>query len=134
MLLANKEKENEMIRAHISIDFINLGVQFENLGKSIKIGSFEIAFYGMIISLAIITGIAIACAEAKRTGQNVDMYMDFALYVIIACIIGARIYYVAFEWDYYSEHLSEIINLRKGGLAYMEPLLQQLLQLYIWKT
>lgn len=132
MLLANKDKENEMIRAQISIDFINLGVQLENLGKSIKIGSFEIAFYGMIISLAIITGIVIACAEAKRTGQNVDMYMDFALYVIIACIIGARIYYVAFEWDYYSEHLSEIINLRKGGLAIYGAVIAAVITAFIY--
>lgn len=106
-----------MIIAQISIDFINIGICFENLEKSIKIGNFEIAFYGMIISLAIITGIMIACAEAKHTGQSVDMYIDFALYVIMASIIGARIYYVVFEWDYYSNHLSEIVNLRKGGLA-----------------
>lgn len=106
-----------MIIAQISIDFINIGICFENLEKGIKIGNFEIAFYGMIISLAIITGIMIACAEAKHTGQSVDMYIDFALYVIMASIIGARIYYVVFEWDYYSNHLSEIVNLRKGGLA-----------------
>lgn len=106
-----------MIAAQTSIDFINLGIKLEDLGKSISIGSLEIAYYGMIIAVGIIAGLLIACAEAKHTGQSVDLYMDFALYVIIACIVGARIYYVAFEWDYYSAHPEDIINLRKGGLA-----------------
>lgn len=106
-----------MITAQTSIDFINLGIKFENLKKSIDIGGFQVAYYGIIIAVGILVGIFVACAEAKRTGQSVDMYMDFALYVIIACIIGARAYYVFFEWDYYSAHPAEIINLRKGGLA-----------------
>lgn len=106
-----------MILEATGIEFINLGIKLENLPKGITIGDFYIAFYGMIIATGIIAGIAMACSEAKRTGQNVDMYMDFALYVIIACIIGARLYYVIFEWEYYSAHPEEIINLRKGGLA-----------------
>ena len=43
--------------------------------------------------------------------------MDLALFGIIFAIIGARLYYVIFEWDYYKEHLLEIFNLRNGGLA-----------------
>lgn len=106
-----------MITAQASIDFINLGIKLDDLGKNISIGGFEIAFYGLIIATGILAGLSVACAEAKHTGQSVDLYMDFALYVIIACIIGARIYYVIFEWDYYSAHPEEIINLRQGGLA-----------------
>lgn len=106
-----------MVLATSGIDFINLGIKFENLPKGIDVGGFYIAFYGMIIALGILAGLATACAEAKRTGQDVDMYMDFALYVIIACVIGARAYYVIFEWEYYREHPAEILNLRMGGLA-----------------
>ncbi|MBR4795144.1 MAG: prolipoprotein diacylglyceryl transferase, partial [Lachnospiraceae bacterium] len=40
-----------------------------------------------------------------------------AIYEIVCCIIGARLYYVIFKWDYYSRHLGEIVNLRNGGLA-----------------
>lgn len=106
-----------MITAQTSIDFINLGIKFEDLRKSFSIGGLEIAFYGTIIAVGILAGIFIACAEAKHTGQDENIYMDFAMFVIIACIIGARLYYVIFEWDYYKVHPEEIINIRKGGLA-----------------
>ena len=58
-----------------------------------------------------------AVHEAKRTGQNPEMYYDFALCAIVSAIVGCRIYYVAFEWSYYSQHPLEIFNLRQGGLA-----------------
>lgn len=121
-----------MISAAASIDFINLGVKFNDLPKGISIGGFYIAFYGMIIAVGILAGIAMACVEAKRTGQSVDMYMDFALYVVIACIIGARVYYVAFEWDYYSAHPGEIINLRQGGLAIYGAVITGVITAYVY--
>ena len=50
-------------------------------------------------------------------GQDPELYLDFALYAIICSIIGARLYYVIFEWDYYKNNLLQIFNLRAGGLA-----------------
>ena len=64
-----------------------------------------------------LAGIWIAQSDAKRRGQDPELYLDFALYAIICSIIGARIYYVIFEWDYYKENLLQIFNLRAGGLA-----------------
>lgn len=55
--------------------------------------------------------------EAKRTGQNVDNYYDLTIVTIICGIIGARLYYVIFEWDNYKNDLLSILNLRNGGLA-----------------
>ena len=45
------------------------------------------------------------------------MYWDFAIYAVIFSIIGARLYYVIFEWDMYKDNLLSIFNLRQGGLA-----------------
>ena len=101
----------------VSIRFVNIGFELENLGKNIDIFGFKIAYYGIIIAIGIMAGMWIAFREAKITGQNVDDYLDFAMIIIPSCIIGARLYYVIFEWDYYSKHLSEIINIRKGGLG-----------------
>lgn len=50
-------------------------------------------------------------------GRTPELYLDFALYAIICSIIGARLYYVIFEWDYYKNNLLQIFNLRAGGLA-----------------
>ena len=96
-----------------SIRFPHLGIVIEHLGKSISIFGFDIAYYGIIIGVGMLCGIAMAVHEAKRTGQNPEMYYDFALCAIISAIVGCRIYYVAFEWSYYSQHPLEIFNIRR---------------------
>ena len=102
---------------HKMIDFPNLGIHLESVGDHITVFGFDIAFYGIIIGCAIMVGIMIAVAEAKRTGQNPEDYMDLAIYAVIFSIIGARIYYVVFSWDMYKDDLLSILNLRQGGLA-----------------
>ena len=99
------------------IRFVHLGITIEHLKSSISIFGFRIAFYGIIIGIGMLAGIWIAQSDAKRRGQDPELYLDFALYAIICSIIGARIYYVIFEWDYYKENLLQIFNLRAGGLA-----------------
>ncbi len=101
----------------IGIRFPHLGIEIGEFGKSISIFGFEIAYYGIIIGCGMIVGILMALHEAKKTGQNPNDYIDLALFGIIFGIIGARIYYVVFEWEYYKDHLLEILDLRKGGLA-----------------
>ena len=99
------------------IRFVHLGITIEHLKSSISVFGFRIAFYGIIIGIGMLAGIWIAQSDAKRRGQDPELDLDFALYAIICSIIGARIYYVIFEWDYYKENLLQIFNLRAGGLA-----------------
>ena len=100
-----------------SIAFPNLGITIEHLNKSFSIFGFPVAYYGLLIGIGIFAGIFMAVREAKVTGQNVEDYYDFALYAVIFSIIGARIYYVIFEWDSYKNDLLQIFNLRAGGRA-----------------
>lgn len=97
--------------------FPNLHIGIEHLVNHISIFGFPIAFYGMIIGCGMLLGLFVATKEYVRSGYKADDIQDFALWVIILGIIGARIYYVIFEWDYYSKHLLEIPNIRQGGLA-----------------
>ena len=99
------------------IRFVHLGITIEHLKSSISVFGFRIAFYGIIIGIGMLAGIWIAQSDAKRRGQDPELYLDFALYAIICSIVGARIYYVIFEWAYYKENLLQIFNLRAGGLA-----------------
>ncbi len=99
------------------IRFPHLGIEIGNLAKSINIGNFSIAFYGMIIAFGMIMGYLIASWQAKRTGQDKELYLDLALWDIIFAVIGARLYYVIFSWDYYGKNPDQIINIRAGGLA-----------------
>lgn len=99
------------------INFVHLGIAIEHLRNHVSVFGFEIAYYGIIIGLGMLAGIWVAQRDAKRRGQDPELYLDFALYGIIFSIIGARLYYVIFEWDYYRENLLQIFNLRAGGLA-----------------
>ena len=101
----------------MQIYFPNLGIFLENVGKNFSVFGFEIAFYGCTMATGIIVGYLMAAREAKRTGQNPDDYLDMLLYAVFFAIIGARLYYVIFKWDYYGQNLLQIFNLRQGGLA-----------------
>jgi len=101
----------------MDVSFPHLGIYIKHLVNHIDIFGFRIAFYGIIIALGMLAGINLACADAKRRGQNPEVYLDFAMYAIIFSIIGARTYYVIFEWDMYKNDLLQIFNLRGGGLA-----------------
>ena len=99
----------------MEINFPNLGIYLDHVGKSISIFGFSIAYYGIVTGMMI--AIWIAQREAKRTGQNPEQYLDLAMIGIAAGILGARIYYVIFAWDYYKDDLLSIFNIRQGGLA-----------------
>ena len=114
-----------------TIRFPHLGLTL-NPGKSFTVFGIEIAYYGVIIALGMLAGALVAYREAKKTGQKVDDYIDFTLYTLIAAIIGARIYYVIFEWDYYSAHPLERFNLRAGGLAIYGGVMASALTLFIF--
>lgn len=99
------------------IAFPHLGISIGTLQKGITIGSFTIAFYGIIMALSMLGGLLLARWQAKRTGQDPEIYMDFAIIGIIFSIIGARLYYVIFSWDHYKDDLLQIFNIRGGGMA-----------------
>ena len=99
------------------LSFVNLGITIEHMKNSISVFGFRIAYYGIIIGIGMLAGIWVAQSDAKRRGQDPDIYLDFALYAIIFSIIGARLYYVIFSWDNYKDDLLQIFNLRAGGLA-----------------
>lgn len=101
----------------MEINFPNLGIYLDHVGKNISIFGFSIAYYGIVIVTGMMIAIWIAQREAKRTGQNPEQYLDLALIGIAAGILGARIYYVIFAWDYYKDDLLSIFNIRQGGLA-----------------
>lgn len=105
------------IMGNMDIGFPNLGLYLKDLPSGFSVFGFWIAFYGICIAIGVMAGILMAARMAKVTGQNPEIYWDFAIYAIIFSVIGARLYYVAFEWDYYKNDLMQIFNTRNGGLA-----------------
>ena len=115
-----------------NINFPNLNIFLEDVGKNIMLGDFAIAYYGIIIACGMIAGVLLAATIAKRSGQDPEIYYDVAIYAIIFALVGARLYYVAFKWDYYSQDLFRILNVREGGLAIYGGVIAAVLTVYIY--
>ncbi len=77
----------------------------------------DIMWYAITMIVGILAGFYFAEREAKRRGEDVDEFTNVVFLAVIGGIIGARLYYVAFKWDYYSQNIKEILNFRQGGLA-----------------
>lgn len=115
-----------------SINFPNLGIYLSNVGKSISIGRFEIAYYGMIIACGMLLGLFLAMWVAKKTKQDPELYFDVALYAIPIALIGARAYYVIFSWDQYKDNLIHILYFREGGLAIFGGVIAAVITFYVY--
>ena len=77
----------------------------------------NIAWYGVIIACGLLLGIWLATYRAKKRGWSSDLVLDFILLAVPLAIIGARTYYVAFEWEYFAANPAKIIAINEGGLA-----------------
>ena len=73
--------------------------------------------YGVLIALAIGLGVWLCSRREKRMGLKKDTTVDLALWVVPAALIGARLYYVAFQWDMYRDSPVSILYVWRGGLA-----------------
>ncbi|HYF75392.1 MAG TPA: prolipoprotein diacylglyceryl transferase, partial [Candidatus Nitrosocosmicus sp.] len=100
-------------------------VAFEVFGIAIR-------WYGILLSAGILAGILLAYTEAKRLGYDPEYIIDLALWCVPMAVIGARLYYVIFEWDYYQGDIMKIINIREGGLAIHGALIAAVLTGYVF--
>ena len=114
------------------IAFPHLNIYLNNVPKTFSVFGFEVAYYGLIIGIAVLLGVLLAVHQAKVTGQDPDLYWDFALYAIVFSIIGARVYYVVFSWDNYKDDLLSIFNTRGGGLAIYGAVIGAFLTAFIY--
>ena len=84
---------------------------------AIQLGPLSIRWYGIIIASGILIGYLMAQSTAKKVGIKEETLIDLIIWCVVMAIICARIYYVAFEWEYYSQHLAEIPLIMNGGIA-----------------
>lgn len=77
----------------------------------------DIMWYAVIITAAIIISSFICYKRAPGHGLTGDQFLNFVIICVPVAIIGARLYYVAFNWDMYAGDIMKIVNIRAGGLA-----------------
>ncbi len=83
----------------------------------LKIGRFELRWYSILIVTGIILGYTLARGYFKERGWKVEELDEALFWGVIFAIIFARLYYVSFEWDYFSKNPSEIFKIWHGGIA-----------------
>lgn len=77
----------------------------------------DIMWYGALIGTGFLLAIAISYYRAPKFGIDRDFILTLTIWIIPSALIGARLYYVIFSWDNYSDDLSKILDVRNGGLA-----------------
>ena len=100
-----------------AISFPALGLNFNINRVAVNLFGKDIYWYGIIICLGFVLAALYVNRRTKEFGVTSDNLMDCLIICVPVGIICARIYYVAFEWGYYSQHPNEIIAIWKGGIA-----------------
>lgn len=97
-----------------------------------QLGPFKVHWYGIILTSAMLIGTILAARQAKRKGMDPDHIYNLALFIIPCAILSARLYYVIFNWSYYSINLREIPAIWHGGLAIHGAILGGLVVGYLY--
>lgn len=100
--------------------------KFQIFGHSI-----EIRWYGVLIALGFLLGLLAATRLAKKQNMNVDKLFDCIIYGTISAIIGARLFFVIFQWQDYKNNLGDIFKIREGGLAIYGGIIFAIITAYI---
>ena len=97
-----------------SVKFPGLGITFEHLIEGFNVFGFHISLSGILIAVALLVGLFLTEHLAKKTGQNPELYLELAIYLVIAGIIGARIGYIITHWEVFSSGMENVFNISTG--------------------
>ncbi len=84
---------------------------------ALQIGPLAIRWYGLLIATGVLLGTTLAHREAIRRGQDPEKLLNVIVLTVIIGLMGGRLYYVLFNWDYYGAHPGRIVAVWEGGLA-----------------
>ena len=90
---------------------------FPNTRIFVSFGSLEIAWYAVLILTGALCAYLLCQRTMKKWGYAPEVLDDYVVPMLFIGILGARAWYVIFEWNYYSSHLNEIVAIWNGGLA-----------------
>ncbi|MBQ8632666.1 MAG: prolipoprotein diacylglyceryl transferase [Lachnospiraceae bacterium] len=99
------------------VNFPGLGLTIENLIEGFEIFGFHISLSGILIAISMFLGLFITERLAKKTEQNTEHYLDLAIRLVVASVIGARIGYVLSHWQYFISDQGSVFDIRDGGMS-----------------
>lgn len=98
----------------------------------LTIGSFKIEWYSVLIIIGAMLAITLIMKEAKRYNYQTDFVFNMCFWAIIFGIIGARLYYVLFNFSMYKDNLLDIFKVWEGGLAIHGGIIAGLITIIIY--
>ena len=101
----------------IKVEFPGLGLSFDIKDVAFSIAGLDIKWYGLLIGFALLLCTILAMTQSKKNKFSDDLVSEIILVGIPSAIIGARLYYVAFEWESFGGDIKKILDIRSGGLA-----------------
>lgn len=114
------------------VKFPALNLEFKIRRIAFSLFNIDIYWYAIIIACGILLAFIYCSKEAKRQGMDNELFIDILLWGIPSGVIGGRLYYVVFKWEYYSKNLGEIFAIRDGGLAIYGAIIFAVLAVYIY--
>ncbi len=96
------------------------------------LGNLSVKWYGVIMAVAIVLATWMSISEGKKRQIESDDFIDLLLWAVPLGYVGARIYYVIFEWGYYSQYPNQIIAIWNGGIAIYGGLIAGLIVLLVF--
>lgn len=100
-----------------TVSFPGLGLEFELNRVAFSIGGFNVYWYGLLIGIGFMLAGTYALLNARKVGVDSDRLIDVVMVGLVCGVIGARLYYVIFDWETFQDDLSKIFDIRQGGLA-----------------
>ena len=100
-----------------TVSFPGLGLEFELNRVAFSIGGFNVYWYGLLIGIGFMLAGTYALLNARKVGVDSDRLIDVVMVGLVCGVIGARLYYVIFDWETFQGDLSKIFDIRQGGLA-----------------
>ncbi|MFW6299021.1 MAG: prolipoprotein diacylglyceryl transferase [Bacillota bacterium] len=97
-----------------------------------EIGPVTVYMYSFMILLGVLAALMLGLREGKRLGVDPDHIIDGLIIILPLSIIGARLYYVIFEWSYYSDNLTRIFAIQQGGLAIHGGFIVAVISAYVY--
>lgn len=108
------------------------GLKFTISRVAFEVFGISIYWYGIIIAIGFLLAVMLGMRDSKKFGLEPDNVIDLVLYATPVAIIGARLYYVIFDWESFRYNLLEIFNTRNGGLAIYGGVLGALVVAYFF--
>lgn len=114
------------------ITFPGIGLELNISEIMLSIGSINIYWYGFFIVLSFILGLLVIKKYSKTYSISFENILELFIIILISAIVGARLYYILFNLDYYSKHLNEIFMINSGGLAIYGGIMLSTISIFVY--